>query len=108
MAHSLMKMSPYDPVTMSCKGLKRYMMEILPATDWSHEAIRPALIVILRRLDKTFNKIAKKPEIRVYNFLSFFPQLHPCSELLVFICTCFIVFPPIFREIPIGMLLECF
>ncbi|KAG1666378.1 Protein unc-80 [Nymphon striatum] len=64
-AHSLLKMSPYDPITMSCKGLKKYMMEFLPATDWTFEGIRPALIMILRRLEKTFNKIAKKPEIRV-------------------------------------------
>ncbi|GAB6032279.1 hypothetical protein CHUAL_010920 [Chamberlinius hualienensis] len=63
-AHSLLKVSPYDPLTMACKGLQRYMNEILPITDWSQESLRPALMTIARRLDKTFNKIAKKPVIR--------------------------------------------
>lgn len=64
-AHSLLKVSPYDPLTMGCRGLQRYMNEILPHPDWSHEDLRPALVNILRRLDKMFNKIAKKSSIRV-------------------------------------------
>lgn len=64
-AHSLLKVSPYDPDTMGCRGLQRYMNEILPSTEWTNEAMRPALTAILRRLDKTFNKIYKKPSIRV-------------------------------------------
>ncbi|KAE8737653.1 hypothetical protein FOCC_FOCC016879, partial [Frankliniella occidentalis] len=63
-AHSLLKVSPYDPDTMSCKGLQRYMTEVLPCADWSNEAMRPALILLVRRLDKTFNKIHKKASIR--------------------------------------------
>ncbi|XP_059490383.1 protein unc-80 homolog isoform X4 [Neocloeon triangulifer] len=63
-AHSLLKVSPYDPDTMGCRGLQRYMNEILPSTEWSNEAMRPALTAILRRLDKTFSKIYKKPSIR--------------------------------------------
>lgn len=50
---------------MACKGLQRYMNEILPISDWSQESLRPALMMIARRLDKTFNKISKKPAIRV-------------------------------------------
>lgn len=65
MAHSLLKVSPYDPDTMSCKGLQRYMTEVLPFADWSNEAMRPALIQLVRRLDKTFSKIHKKASIRV-------------------------------------------
>lgn len=64
-AHSLLKVSPYDPDTMSCKGLQRYMTEVLPYADWANEAMRPALIQLVRRLDKTFSKIHKKASIRV-------------------------------------------
>ncbi|KAB7507178.1 hypothetical protein Anas_01864, partial [Armadillidium nasatum] len=49
-AHSLLKMAPYDPMTMGCQGLQRYINEILPSPDWSHEDLRPALVNILRRL----------------------------------------------------------
>ncbi|XP_022249198.1 protein unc-80 homolog isoform X2 [Limulus polyphemus] len=63
-AHSLLKVSPYDPATMACRGLHRYMNEVLPNTEWVQEAMRPALIMVLRRLDKTFNKIAKKQTIK--------------------------------------------
>ncbi|XP_043466068.1 protein unc-80 homolog isoform X3 [Leptopilina heterotoma] len=63
-AHSLLKISPYDPETMACKGLKRYMNDLLPSTEWSSDDLRPALTLILRRLDKTFSKIYKKASIR--------------------------------------------
>ncbi|XP_025991096.1 protein unc-80 homolog isoform X8 [Solenopsis invicta] len=63
-AHSLLKISPYDPITMACRGLKRYMNDILPSTEWVADEMRPALTLILRRLDKTFSKIHKKPSIR--------------------------------------------
>nr|XP_037867403.1 protein unc-80 homolog isoform X7 [Bombyx mori] len=63
-AHSLLKVSPYDPESMGCRGLQRYMMDVLPAADWENDALRPALNMILRRLDKVFLKIAKKPSIR--------------------------------------------
>lgn len=41
------------------------MSYILPATEWANDAMRPALVTILRRLDKVFQKISKKPSIRV-------------------------------------------
>ncbi|XP_034179249.1 unc80, NALCN channel complex subunit isoform X3 [Osmia lignaria lignaria] len=63
-AHSLLKISPYDASTMGCRGLRRYMNDILPSTDWSSDDMRPALTNILRRLDKTFSKIHKKASIR--------------------------------------------
>ncbi|KAG5670539.1 hypothetical protein PVAND_000795 [Polypedilum vanderplanki] len=63
-AHSLLKVSPYDPDSMACRGLQRYMTFILPRADWSDEKMRTALVTILRRLDKVFLKISKKPSIR--------------------------------------------
>lgn len=63
-AHALLKLAPYDTLTMESRGLKRYIMEMLPITDWSSEAVRPALILILKRLDRMFNKIHKMPTLR--------------------------------------------
>lgn len=63
-AYSLLKSAPYDPETMACRGLKRYMNDILPAADWSSDDMRPAFSNILRRIDKTFSKIYKKASIR--------------------------------------------
>ena len=63
-AHSLLKLAPYDTQTMESRGLRRYIMEMLPITDWSAEAVRPALILILKRLDRMFNKIHKMPTLR--------------------------------------------
>ena len=63
-AHSLLKLAPYDTLTMESRGLRRYVMEMLPITDWSAEAVRPALILILKRLDRMFNKIHKMPTLR--------------------------------------------
>ncbi|XP_037891733.1 protein unc-80 homolog isoform X5 [Glossina fuscipes] len=63
-AHSLLKVSPYDPESMACRGLQRYMQAILPRAEWSNDALRNALVTILRRIDKVFLKISKKPSIR--------------------------------------------
>jgi Protein UNC80 len=41
------------------------MLEILPITDWSQTAVRPALNLILRRLERMFGKIYKKSILRV-------------------------------------------
>lgn len=71
-AHTLLKVSPYDPLSMGCRGLSRYMNEILPYPDWSREDLKPALINILRRLDKMFNKIAKSASIRVTEIIDRF------------------------------------
>lgn len=95
-AHSLLKVSPYDPDTMACRGLQRYtwiwntfkgrkipvnnfgftssfryMLFILPRAEWANDALRAALVQILRRLDKVFLKISKKPSIRVSNWRAF-------------------------------------
>ena len=63
-AHALLKLAPYDTLTMESRGLRRYITEMLPITDWSAEAVRPALILILKRLDRMFNKIHKMPTLR--------------------------------------------
>lgn len=61
---------------MGCRGLQRYMTQVLPAADWADDALRPALIMILRRLDKVFLKIAKKPSIRVSKTKKHFKNLY--------------------------------
>lgn len=43
------------------------MQFILPRAEWANDALRAALVQILRRLDKVFLKISKKPSIRVSN-----------------------------------------
>ncbi|VDP17165.1 unnamed protein product [Soboliphyme baturini] len=63
-AHSLLKLSPYDPNTLGCEGLQLYFLEILPVTDWSAERNRSALSNILRRLDKTIAKIVNRSGMR--------------------------------------------
>lgn len=66
---SLLKVSPYDPATMACRGLQRYMNEVFPYGEWAHESARPSLTAFLRRLDKMFLKICKKPSIRVRDII---------------------------------------
>uniref|UniRef100_A0A915D4K6 Uncharacterized protein n=1 Tax=Ditylenchus dipsaci TaxID=166011 RepID=A0A915D4K6_9BILA len=85
-AVSLLKIAPYDLNTMGC------------SVDWSVEANRSVLNVILRRLDKTISKIAKKQSIRrranwasisswlggLYNTLTLYPyiaHLHPLKTI---------------------------
>uniref|UniRef100_A0A5S6PYL0 UNC80 domain-containing protein n=1 Tax=Trichuris muris TaxID=70415 RepID=A0A5S6PYL0_TRIMR len=63
-AYTLLKLAPYDSNAMSCEGLQRYFLDILPVTDWSTEQNRSTLNSILRRLDKTIAKIVKKTSIR--------------------------------------------
>ncbi|XP_014281796.1 protein unc-80 homolog isoform X3 [Halyomorpha halys] len=101
-AHSLLKASPYDPDTMSCKGLQLYMTQLMPATEWNSESMRPTLIMLLRRLDKTFLKIYKKPSIRrsvdweaasglirgIYETLSRYPYMVHLGNLKSLINTC--------------------
>ncbi|GAB1285050.1 Protein unc-80 homolog [Apodemus speciosus] len=79
-AHSLLKLAPYDTQTMESRGLRRYIMEMLPITDWSAEAVRPALILILKRLDRMFNKIHKMPTLRRQ------VEWEPASTLIEGVC----------------------
>lgn len=63
-AHSLLKMAPYDQECIKSKGLQNYMNQVFPLTDWSLEAMRPSLTTIIRRLDKFFSKMHKS--VKVY------------------------------------------
>lgn len=63
-AVALLKLAPYDPHTLGCAGLRLYFAHVLPVVDWSVETNRSAVNVILRRLDKTVAKIAKRPSTR--------------------------------------------
>ncbi|MFH4979615.1 hypothetical protein AB6A40_006324 [Gnathostoma spinigerum] len=64
MALALLKVAPYDSNTLGCLGLQKYFVSILPITDWSVEGNRSALNIILRRLDKTIQKIGKRLSLR--------------------------------------------
>uniref|UniRef100_A0A0R3QT36 UNC80_C domain-containing protein n=1 Tax=Brugia timori TaxID=42155 RepID=A0A0R3QT36_9BILA len=59
-ALALLKIAPYDLSTIACLGLQKYFSVILLITDWSVESNRPTLNFVLRRLDKTVQKIGKK------------------------------------------------
>lgn len=48
------------------------MQFILPRAEWSNDALKAALVQILRRLDKVFLKISKKPSIRVSDLSNMF------------------------------------
>lgn len=61
---ALLKIAPYDLNTLSCAGLQKFFLHILPVVDWSVESNRSVLNVILRRLDKTISKVAKKQSLR--------------------------------------------
>lgn len=64
-AHTLLKLGGYDPMTMSCRGIQNYFQKLLPCTNWSQEQLRPALNLLLRRIDRMFSKICKKPMTKV-------------------------------------------
>ncbi|KAM3722777.1 Protein unc-80 [Dirofilaria immitis] len=59
-ALALLKIAPYDFSTIACLGLQKYFSVILLITDWSVESNRPTLNFVLRRLDKTLQKVGKK------------------------------------------------
>ena len=64
-AHTLLKLSSFDPVTISCRGLQNYFQKLFPWTDWSQEQLRSALNLLLRRIDRMLLKICKKPIVKV-------------------------------------------
>lgn len=63
-AHTLLKVAAYNKEVMACEGLELYMMEILPAVDFSVESLKAALQNLLRRIEKTFTKISKASSMR--------------------------------------------
>ena len=62
-ATSMMKLAPYDMETMQSPGLKNYMINVFPHTDWSQVAMKPVLINFLRRLEKMMIKLFKNQKI---------------------------------------------
>ena len=64
-ASSMIKLAPYDGDTMQSPGLRNYMTNVLPYTDWSQPIMKPILISFLRRLDKMMCKIHKNQRIYV-------------------------------------------
>ncbi|CAF4861689.1 unnamed protein product, partial [Rotaria sp. Silwood1] len=59
-AHTLLKLGSFDPITIGCRGIQYYFQKLLPYTNWSDEQLRPALNHLLRRIDRMFIKICKK------------------------------------------------
>ena len=64
-AQTLLKLSSFDTLTISSRGIQSYFQKLVPFTNWSDEQVRPALNLLLRRLDRMFLKICKKPMIKV-------------------------------------------
>jgi hypothetical protein len=64
-AHTLLKLSSFDTLTISCHGIQSYFQKLLPFTIWSQEQLRSTLNLLLRRTDRMFLKICKKPMIKV-------------------------------------------
>ena len=64
-ATSMIKLAPYDNYTMQSPGLKNYMTNVFPHTDWSQVSMKPVLINFLRRLEKMMSKIHKIQRIYV-------------------------------------------
>lgn len=91
-AHALLKLAPYDTLTMESRGLRRYIMEMLPITDWSSEAVRPALILILKRLDRMFNKIHKMPTLRCARPQALCTRSVDYNHFFVSPCECIVLF----------------
>ncbi|KAL9964279.1 hypothetical protein ACROYT_G027897 [Oculina patagonica] len=105
--YSLLKLAVYDPVTLSCLGVKRYMTDALPLLKGSPEALDTAMLLILKRVNKMFEKLVNKPDLmRCIDWKSlevYLKGLHmtlckrpsiaasPCLKTLVSICTSLIL-----------------
>ena len=63
--HTLLKLTSFDSMTIAGRGIQSYFQKLLPCTDWSDEQLRPALNLVLRRIDRMFLKISKKPLTKV-------------------------------------------
>lgn len=63
-AHTLLKLWD-DSITLSGNGLQNYFQKLLPVTNWSQEELKPAFNNLLRRIDRLFTKILKRPYAKV-------------------------------------------
>ncbi|KAI0985097.1 hypothetical protein GJ496_001704 [Pomphorhynchus laevis] len=59
-AQVLLKLGIQEPNTLGCKGIQSFFQDLCPSTNWRDSNIRPALLNVLRRLDRTFGKSTKK------------------------------------------------
>ena len=64
-AHTLLKLASFDPLTISCRGIQNYFQKLSPYANWNQEQLRTALNLLLRRIDRMFSKICKKPLAKV-------------------------------------------
>lgn len=63
-AHTLLKLWD-DSITLSGCGFQNYFQKLLPVTNWSQEELKPAFNNLLRRIDRLFTKILKRPFAKV-------------------------------------------
>lgn len=49
---------------LKCPGLIAYFTEMVPKVDWSDNEIRPTLFVLLKRLDRLFQRLNATLESR--------------------------------------------
>lgn len=50
-------------------NLFSYFQKLLPVTDWSQEELKPSFNNLLRRIDRLFTKISKKPATKVFKHI---------------------------------------
>lgn len=63
-AHTLLKLWD-DSISLAGSGIQSYFQKLLPVTNWSQEELKPAFNNLLRRIDRLFTKISKRPSAKV-------------------------------------------
>ncbi|XP_066269985.1 protein unc-80 homolog isoform X2 [Branchiostoma lanceolatum] len=63
---SFLRTATDDPLSLGSVGLQRYFTEMLPIIDWSVPSKRPALVLLLRKLERLFSRIYKRPSLRCH------------------------------------------
>lgn len=76
-ATSLLKLSLTDPGRVAQPGIRHYFQHVFPATNWHDDSLRSSLNLILRRVDRFFQNIHKRPYLRVR------PDLLLCLTILM-------------------------
>jgi hypothetical protein len=80
-AHTLLKLASFDPLTISCRGIQNYFQKLSPYTNWNQEQLRATLNLLLRRIDRMFSKICKKPVSKVKNEKTVY-----LNNILIYFC----------------------
>ncbi|XP_078693709.1 protein unc-80 homolog isoform X2 [Branchiostoma floridae x Branchiostoma belcheri] len=63
---SFLRTATDDPLSLGSVGLQRYFTDMLPIIDWSVPSKRPALVLLLRKLERMFSRIYKRPSLRCH------------------------------------------